>query len=416
MAWLISGSWLTAKRAKLYPAVFLIVGAFVFVANVLVARGNLGFYDKPIGTDFASFWTASNFVLTGNAADAYHPLQHHAAQTKLFGKEVEYFAWLYPPTALLMVAPLGLVPYLPSLFCWLAATGTAYVVTVRKFIPASSEALVPILGFPAALLNASHGQNGFLSVAIIGSGLLLSERRPVLAGVILGCMLYKPQFAPMLAVVMLARNNWKMALGAALSLAAQIAAATLLFGPEIWSNFQSILPMTKAILEEQMIGLGKMQSVFAAARLLGAGVNLAYAAQAAVAIFAAALLWLIWRGKASLSLRAGAAATAMLLSTPFVLDYDFVLLALPIAALTNEGLKTGFRPFEKSALAAAWGLPAIARLAGMYCGVPLSPEIVLLLLVLIWIRSSSPDALAGGSSLISSALVESQPQAPAQSR
>ncbi|QOZ34964.1 glycosyltransferase family 87 protein [Bradyrhizobium sp. CCBAU 53421] len=392
MTWLISGSWLTAKRAKLYPAIFLIVAALVFVANLLTAHGSLGFFDKPIGTDFPSFWTASRFVLTGNAADAYHPLQHHAAQTRLFGKEIEYFAWLYPPTALLIVAPLGLLSYLPSLFLWLAATGTAYVITVRKFIPASSETLVPILGFPAALLNATQGQNGFLSVAIIGSGLLLSDRRSFLAGVILGCMLYKPQFAPMLAVVVLARRNWKMALGAALSVAAQIAAATLLFGSDIWSDFQSILPMTKAILEEQMIGLGKMQSVFAAVRLLGGGIGLAYAAQAAVAIVAAALLWLIWRSEASLPLRAGAAATAMLLSTPFVLDYDFVLLALPIAALTNEGLKTGFQPFEKSALAAAWMLPAVARVAGMYCGVPLSPEIILLLLVLIWRRSSADSS------------------------
>lgn len=385
---LTSGSWLTAKRAKLYPITFLTVGVLVFLANILAGHGNLGSLGRPIGTDFASFWTASKFVLAGNAADAYRPIQHHAAQTLLFGKQFEYYAWLYPPTALLIVAPLGLLPYVASLFSWLVVTGAAYVATVRKFLP-RPEALIPILGFPAALLNVSHGQNAFLSVSIIGVGLLLSDRRPFVAGVILGCISYKPQFAPMLAIVVLAHRNWMMALGAAISLAVQVIAVTMLFGSDIWTHFESILPSAKAILEEQLVGYGKMQSAFAAVRIFGGGINLAYSAQAAVAIAAASLLWRIWRSEASLLLRAGATGAAMLLSTPFVLDYDLVLLALPVAALTTEGLKTGFKPYEKSILAAAWILPAAARLTAVYSNIPLSPEIVLLLLVLIWKRTST---------------------------
>lgn len=388
---LSSGTWLTAERAKLYPLLFLTIQALVFLGMVLAGHGNLDAFGKPLGTDFASFWTASEFVLAGNAANAYHPIQHHAAQTALWGKEVGYYLWLYPPTALLLVAPLGLLPYLASLFSWLAVSGAAYIATIWKFTP-RAEALVPTLGFPAAITNVGHGQNAFLSTAIVGIGLLISDRRPIAAGVLLGCLCYKPQLAPMLLIVVLARRNWKMALGAVVSITAQIVTATLLFGPEIWISFKSSLPLAQASLEQGIIGFGKMQSVFAAVRLIGGGINLAYSAQAAVAIAAAALLWLIWRTKTSLQLRAGATAAAMLLSTPFVLDYDFVLLALPIAALTSEGLRTGFKPYEKSVLAAAWVLPLVARLVATHANISLSPEIVLLLLVLIWKRASADDA------------------------
>jgi len=388
---LASGSWLTAKRAKLYPLAFLTIQALAYLGLVLAGHGNLDAFGRPIGHRFCELLDCLRVRPGGNAANAYHPIQHHAAQTALWGKEVEYYAWLYPPTALLLVAPLGLLPYLASLFSWLAVTGAAYVATIWKFTP-RAEALVPILGFPAAITNVSHGQNAFLSTAIVGIGLLISDRRPIAAGVLLGCLCYKPQLAPMLVIVVLARRDWKMALGAALSIAAQSVMATLLFGSDIWTNFESILPLARSVLEEGLVGFVKMQSVFSAIRLIGGGYSLAYCVQAAVAIAAAILLWRIWRTEASLSLRTGATGAAMLLGTPFILDYDFVLLALPIAALTSEGLRTGFKPYEKSVLAAAWVLPSVARLTAAHANIPLSPEIVLLLLVLIWKRAHADDA------------------------
>ena len=81
---LASGSWLTAERAKLYPLAFLTIQALAYLGLVLAGHGNLDAFGRPIGTDFASFWTSSRFVLAGNAAGAYDPYQHHAAQILLF--------------------------------------------------------------------------------------------------------------------------------------------------------------------------------------------------------------------------------------------------------------------------------------------------------------------------------------------
>ena len=43
-------------------------------------------------------------------------------------------------------------------------------------------------------VNIGHGHNGFLTAALIGSALVVLDRRPVLAGVLFGLIAYKPQF------------------------------------------------------------------------------------------------------------------------------------------------------------------------------------------------------------------------------
>jgi hypothetical protein len=48
--------------------------------------------------------------------------------------------------------------------------------------------------FPAVFVNIGHGQNGFLTAALLGSALLSLDRRPWLAGALIGLLAYKPQF------------------------------------------------------------------------------------------------------------------------------------------------------------------------------------------------------------------------------
>src|SRR5271166_2431864 len=76
-------------------------------------------------------------------------------------------AFFYPPTFLVVCLPLALAPYFWSLGLWLSATGYAYYRVVRGYVP--SLRLAPFLAYPAVLLNAAHGQNGFLSAALLGA-------------------------------------------------------------------------------------------------------------------------------------------------------------------------------------------------------------------------------------------------------
>ena len=62
-----------------------------------------------------------------------------------------------------------------------------------------------------------HGHNGFLTALLLGGGLILLERKPFLAGLLLGCLVYKPQFALVLPLLLLALWNWRAIAGAAVS-------------------------------------------------------------------------------------------------------------------------------------------------------------------------------------------------------
>jgi hypothetical protein len=132
-------------------------------------------------------------------------------------------------------------------------------------------------------------------------------------------------------------------------------------------------------MESGAIGFGKMQSPFAAAMLLGAPLRLAYGLQTALALGVLALLALAaWRRGYSQAL-AAATLTGTLLTTPFVLDYDLLLLAFPLIFLSGQSL----RPWEKAGAALAFVAPAFARALAMHAGVPVTPLILAALFALL---------------------------------
>ena len=142
------------------------------------------------------------------------------------------------------------------------------------------------------------------------------------------------------------------------------------------------------------MGWEKMQSAFAAMRMLGAGIEAAYAVQAVVSICAAiAVIW-IWRRPTAMPLKYAALVAGTLLATPYVFDYDFTLLALPVAWLAMEGLRTRFLDWEKIALLAVWLLPIVSRGIGAL-GLPIGPIVLSALLVVILRRvaRTSPGTL-----------------------
>jgi hypothetical protein len=84
----------------------------------------------------------------------------------------------------------------------------------------------------------------------------------------------------------------------------------------------------------------------------------------------ASLVWL-WQSEAAFELKASALATASLLATPYVLDYDLVVSAVAIAFFVRHGLRRGFRDYEISLLAAAFLVPLLSRGIAGLTGIPL---------------------------------------------
>jgi hypothetical protein len=261
----------------------------------------------------------------------------------------------------------------------MALTLVAYLVTMWRILPHRDTVLVA-LAFPAVFVNLGHGQNGFLTAALLGGALLRLNQRPVVAGILFGLMAYKPQFGLLIPLALLAQGRWTVLAVAAITVLVECLVTIILFGPDVWYAFFESTEFTRrVVLEQGNTGWEKIQSAFAAVRMLGGGIEPAYSAQLALTFAAAAGLVWLWRSRSSYELKAAGLACACLLATPYLLDYDLVVVAVAIAFLVRHGLTSGFRNYEISCLVLAWTVPLLARSVAGAVGVPLGLMSVLLL-------------------------------------
>ena len=370
---------------RAYCLILLALSVLVFTGWIMVSDGLIDRTGQPIGTDFSNVYAAGSLTWQGRAADAYAPALQHAAEKAVFdGREVPFYGWHYPPFFFAIAFLVAALPYAGGLALWLVASFAAYLAAIRAILP-RQETLLVAAAFPAVLVNVGHGQNGFLTAALLGGALHWLDRRPWLAGVLIGLLAYKPQFGVLIPIALLAGGRWRTIGAAALTVAALVGISFAMLGSGIWHAFADSMNFTQTVvLEQGGTGWQKIQSIFSAVRALGANVPTAYAAQGMLlALLAASLAWL-WHSDAAFELKAAALALASLLATPYVLDYDFVVLAVAIAFFARHALNKGFRDFEISLLAAAWLVPLLSRsIAGVsYIPLGLLVELAFYALVL----------------------------------
>lgn len=346
-----------------------------------------------IGRDFIAVWAASAQALAGHPEAPYNADLLRAAEQTAIGVPAGFIAWLYPPTFLLLMLPMALLPYPVALGLWLALPLIAFAWILRRLAP---HPLTPIaaLIFPGTAQCLISGQNGIFSAFLLGGGLLGLERRPVLAGLCFAGLSYKPQMAAAAFAALLFGRHWRV-LAVALSGSLALAAASFfVFGGETWLAFLHSLGDARSLLETGRVPWDRMVTVFAAARLVGAGLGVSYALQIAVALAALGALAYLWVRRAPLALRGAALIVSIPLTTPYAYDYDLPILLMALAWLAREGIATGFRRGESLLLAVAWISPVAGWLIAEHARIPLTWAVLLLLLAATLRRAvlSAPSA------------------------
>jgi alpha-1,2-mannosyltransferase len=391
-----SGDWLTRERVRLIAAALLLASAASFLFLVVTAHGVIDRQGRPLGTDFSNVYAAGTYALDGRAPAAFDPPEQFAREQKIFGEATQFYGWHYPPFFLFVAAALAWMPYGIALAVWQVATLALYVLMMRAIVARSPAIagsgdhlwLLLTLAFPAVLINIGHGQNGFLTAALLGGALVTLERRPIAAGILFGLLVYKPQYGLMIPLVLIASGRWKCFAAAAITVALLTLATTLVFGMEAWRAFFASTEFTRTVvLEQGNTGWHKIQSVFAWARMWGAPIPLAYALQGGVMLgIAAALVWL-WRSTAPYPLKAAALCLATILATPYSFDYDMMVLAPAIAFVAVDGFNRNFGAWEKTLLAALWLVPLLARSVAQISLIPLGVPAMLAVFALVLQRS-----------------------------
>lgn len=348
----------------------------------------------PLGGDFLGFWSASWIELHKPYPALYDNDVLKAVEGRIMPTDNSYFCWLYPPTAGLLVLPLALMPYGTAFCLWVGAQLAAAFAVLRGIV-GHRLAYPAALAFAPLALNLFVGQNALFSAALLGGGLLLLPRRPLQAGILFAALCYKPHLGLLIPVALIAARQWRALAGGVFGGVLFGGASLLLAGIDGWAAFIAHGDYTRAVLEQNGVGWGKMASIYAFLRAVGLGDGWAWGGQGLAFLAAAALVARIWAGNARHALKAAALTAAVPLATPFVLGYDLMPLGLAIAWMTADGLAQGFRPWDKSLLVAFWLAPLLALPLGMAGGVPLTPFLAGGLAWVVWRRFALRRFAAG---------------------
>lgn len=354
-------------------AVYL-AASFVQGSWILTADGG------GVPTDFVNVWAAGKLALQGHPAAAYDWPTHKAMEIAALGHPFDgYFGWHYPPAFLAVAAALALMPYTAAFAAWSFATFPAYLAAIRA-IAGERSGYALAAAFPAVLSNFIVGQNGFLSAALLGGTLLFIERRPLLAGIMLGLLTYKPHLGFLFPIVLAASGYWRVFITACVVAAAMTLASWGAFGTETWAAFVANIGHTsQAFLSDGWADFGKLQTVFGLVRTLGGSEPLAWSAQGAVALTAAVAITALWRSRADYELKAGALGVGAMLATPYLYTYDLVVLAVPLAFLWRLGRTRGFLAHELAGI----GITCLLVLIFPFVKAPVGFAAVLMVAALI---------------------------------
>ena len=350
----------------------------------------------PVYSDFTDVWVAGIAALRGKAALIYEPGEFIRIQSALLGpRDFFYPNWPYPPTFLLILAPFGALAYFYAFVVWDIATLFACIVVVYAIVR-RRPAIALVLASPYTLWNFLAGQNGFLTASLIGAFLLFLERRPVMAGLFMGCLTYKPQFGILFPVALAASSQWRALASAAATTAVLAGASILAFGSAPWLAFPRGLVTQGSLnfLANHDSNWGLLQTVYGLARYLGGGATLAFFAQAITTAGLGLIVWLVWRSEVRYALKAATLSAAALIATPHAFAYDLAGVAIPIAFLASDQMRWGLLRGEQTTLLGLFGtvLAVLVIFADRPVGttfgaVPLGPVVVTTLLGVVLRRA-----------------------------
>jgi hypothetical protein len=350
-----------AWRLRAYCGAIAIVYAFVFIyvwqggGWIVTSEG------APIYTDFTTFWAGGMQALHGDAAALYDPAEFLKTQTALLGAQsFLYPNWPYPPTFFLIMAPFALLPYFWAFISWNFITLSSCI-SVVYLIVRRSPAITLVLASPFTAWNILFGQNGFLTATLFGASLLFLERRPVIAGVLIGCLTYKPQFGFLLPVALVAAKQWRALGSAVASTFFLVGASIVALGAPAWEAFpRGIFQQFGVVLQaggvpDSEANWGNLQTVYGLIRYLHGGAALGWIGQGVTALCAAIVVWLVWRSPVRYALKAALLSAAALLASPHAFAYDLAAIAIPVAFIASDQMCCGLLRGEQTILLTLFG-------------------------------------------------------------
>lgn len=281
------------------------------------------------------FWGWSRFLhVISPASLIYDPHVLAVFEHGLAGAQPKNLPFVYPPSLLLLIWPLGLLHPVPALLLWISVSLALYVWACwhRRW---GGRIAMSALVAPSTLAAVYYPETSLLVAALMIGGCRLIGRRPVLAGVLFGLLAFKPQFGLLIPVALIAARQWRSVLAAGATVLLSAIASGQIFGWATWAQLPSALVGVSRLLARLPSVTKFSPTVTASLRMLGAGPLLTDAAQVVAVVFVAVAVWVCFRRGAT-ALATAALLVGAVIAAPYAFFYDLTMVSYAVLAVVTE--------------------------------------------------------------------------------
>ncbi len=340
-------------RWRRYPIVLGVVLWLMWAFDVSTP-GPIDRAGKAKGTDFLQFYVAASLVRDGHA-DRLYDIHTTDARTQAIapGAHDTLYVPIQSPVIGLALEPLAALPYERAWLAWTALLAAMYAAAclalwrnAKRLRRYPVEAGACAVALPAFYSTVLHGQLSAAALLIVTLALWAHRRNtPLAAGVLLGCLAFKPHWVLCAAILFVAAREWRVVIGIAVAAAGQLAVAAAALGPRVVLAYAGALRTVSSIgdlLEPRpSVSLRGLASVLIAdpnASLVAYGVG------SAMVVFAAAR---IWRSAPRDEWRYSAWLLALVLISPHAFEYDLLIVTPAFVLLGSWILEAPDEPSRR---------------------------------------------------------------------
>jgi alpha-1,2-mannosyltransferase len=378
----------------------------LFIGSICILVGTIGWvfygvlFSSAPAQDFMVFYTAARSCIEGNLALIFDGDAFTAKINGQFGdwlfRPLDLHPWVYPPLYLLVVVPLGFVPFGVAYGLFIGTTFVLLNCAIRCFVPRGYQRWVcaaSLLLSPATAWTVAVGQNSFMTTALLVGGIGLVPRSPLLAGALLGLLACKPQLWLLVPVALFAAREWTVLTSTVFSACLVALASVAVFGVEPWREWLTLM-LEPSPMYQHWLQFGRLngQSAYTEAFLLGAPAGVANLLQGLATLFCAVVVWRCFRAPdMQRNMQLAVLLTATVLGAPHVANYDAVMVAVAVSLFLCRALEDGLRFGDAVLIVVVWSIelldpPSLIRLG-------LTTPLVLCLFLVVVIARGCPGAL-----------------------
>lgn len=364
----------------------------IFWATVVIATfatpGIRNLANHLKGEDFVQIYTLAHAAFEGHYPTLRTYSTFHARQVELVPESApERYLPVYPPTAAMMFRPFAALSYGWAALAWAALSIAVYGLVVwgswrpeRDLLADRSFVVAAGAAFPPFILLILYGQTTTIPLAAFFlAWAALRAGRPFIAGLALGLLSVKPQFAIAICLVLALTTSWRILLGMGLAVLAQVSLVAWMLGIQALEAYLETVRGIRSVEYLLEPSGWRMHSIRTLTRLIPepAG-ELLWGVSSLILIVLAAR---VWRSRAPVGPRFGILVIASVLVNPHLFAYDAVVLVLPFIWI-GGWIERTLPPMRRAFWQAVYGIAALILLPTAFViYVQLS---VILLLWLFW--------------------------------